>query len=51
MTIPRIRIIFAVGLVVSLAGIAACDAWAREWKTCVLGVLFATANVLIFLVR
>jgi len=51
MTAPRLRIIFAVGLVLSLAGMAACDAWTREWKTCAIGLTFAVGNVLIFLVR
>jgi len=50
MTAPRLRIIFAVGLVLSLAGMAACDAWAGNWKVCALGILFSACNVLIFLV-
>lgn len=47
----KMRLIFAVLLVVSLLGIALCDLAARSWKTFVLGLLFAIANVLIFLVK
>lgn len=43
------RKIFAVMLVVSLVGIALCDCYAKEWKTFILGLLFAAANILIFL--
>lgn len=45
-----IRKAFAVMLVVSLAGIAACDYHAKEWKTFALGLLFAVCNIIIFLV-
>jgi len=45
------RTIFAVMLVVSLVGISACDFLAREWKTGILGCLFAAANIIIFLWR
>ena len=45
------RTIFAVGLIVSLVGIGVCDALSRDWKTFALGLLFATCNALIFLVK
>lgn len=47
----QIRLIFAVLLVVSLLGIALCDWLGRDYKTFVLGLLFAAANILIFLVK
>ena len=43
-----LRLIFVCCLIVSLFGIAFCDAVRKDWKTFVLGVLFATANIVIF---
>lgn len=47
----QIRLIFAVLLVASLLGIALCDWLGKDYKTFALGLLFATANILIFLVK
>ncbi len=41
--------LFQVMLVVSLVGLAGCAACVRDWKTLALGLLFAAANILIFL--
>ena len=46
-----IRTAFALLLIVSLVGLGVCDAQAGQWKTFALGLLFAAANVLIFLVK
>lgn len=45
------RNIFAVLLIVSLVGLGTCDLLNKEYKTFVLGMLFATANIIIFLVK
>ena len=45
------RVLFACMLCVSLLGIAWCDFASKDYKTFVLGLLFAAANVLIFLVK
>jgi len=45
------RIAFAVLLIVSLLGIGICDLIGKDYKTFALGMLFAIANVLIFLVK
>lgn len=45
------RKLFAVLLVISLVGIAACDLFKHDYKLFVLACLFAAANVLIFLVE
>lgn len=44
------RTIFAILLVVSLLGIAACDAGAGRWWIMALGLLYAAANVIVFLI-
>ena len=43
-----IRFIFVVLLIISLFGIGLCDLVAQEWKTFLLGMLFALANIIIF---
>lgn len=45
------RTAFAVLLIVSLLGIGLCDLRSGDYKTFVLGLLFAAANILIFLVK
>ena len=45
------RQMFAVLLVVALAGISVCDVISRDWKTAILGGLFACCNIIIFLWR
>lgn len=45
------RTIFAALLIVSLLGIGICDLLGKDYKTFALGVLFAIANVLIFIVK
>ena len=44
-----LRTIFAVLMIAGLAGIGTCDLLKRDWKTAILGLLFAAANVIIFL--
>ena len=46
-----LRNIFAVLLITSLLGIGICDLFKQDYKTFILGCLFAIANVLIFLVK
>jgi len=45
------RTAFAALLIVSLLGIGICDLFNRDYKTFALGMLFAIANVLIFIVK
>lgn len=51
MNLSSVRMAMVALLIVSLAGIGICDLLARDWKTAALGLLFATANILIFVVR
>ncbi len=45
------RMLFAVVLIVSLLGISICDLTSGDYKTFVIGLLFAVANVFIFVVK
>ena len=38
-------------LIAALAGMVICDLQAKDYKTAAIGVLFAAANVLIFIVK
>jgi len=44
-----IRMVFAVMLIIALLGIGICDLINGDYKTFILGCLFAVANVIIFL--